>query len=236
MKTFKEFYNESVDLLESSISQGSSSRALAPKGPHRYFNFTSSIARHRSDKAALKKAGFRRIPQNQYSYRNKVHDTWNSDEHLTKVSTAKNQTNFAANQLDLKNPKITTPKPGQMRVTPTSKRVSELKALRRQLGGTRTSRPVHSIDISADAHEQKNDPTRLVSRGKSFKQELKGIPKSIERAGGKSGDIVTGKPTATMGNEDPKTGKEKRARLYQRQFGAKLNPRTGLMIGRARIK
>lgn len=235
MKTFKEFITECENLVERVEAQGSRGRALASRGPRRSAHINSRL--HQSDKAALKKAGFRRIPDDVYSYtnKNKIHDTWNSDEHLTKVGTTKNQTDFAANQLNLKHPKITSPKPGTTRVVPTSKRVSELKALKRQLGGTRTSRAVHSIDISADEHHTKNDPTRLVSRGKSFRQELRGVPKSLKSAGAKSGDLVTGKPTATMGNENPETGKKKRAQLYQRTFGAKLNPRTGLMVGRARL-
>jgi hypothetical protein len=234
MKTFKEFMAEAV-LSERVEAQGSRGRALSPRGPNKHRGIQRSIQRTTSDRAALKKAGFKRLPKDEFNTGFKSHETWNSDEHSTKVNTNKNQTTFARGQSDLYNPKTYTPKPGHQKVRSSGERVRHLKALRKQLGGTRTERPVHMVDISADEHHNKNDPSRLVSRGKSFKQELQSTPKALKSAGAKTGDIVVGKPTATMGNENPETGRKKRARLYQRTFGSKLNPRTSLMIGRARL-
>ena len=230
MKTFNEFMAEATDFNESISRRKVFPRALAPRQ-------RSEDRTQNSDKAALKKAGFRRLSRRNYEpddfpYDNKSSVSRNSPTHGTDVFSDINQANYARTDAP---GKIKTSR-GRQKVTPTAKRVSYLKTLRKQLGGTRTERPVHTVSINSHKLRDKNNPKELISRGKSFKQELKSLPKSLKKAGAKTGDIVVGEPSASMPGEDPKTGKEKRAKLYQKTFGSKLNPKTGLMVGRARTK
>lgn len=234
MKTFEQFMAEATNFNESITRRKNSGRALAPRG---YFG---ALARaESSDKAALKKAGFRRLSSSDYRPEDNTRDfksrrTNNSPSHATTVYSDKNQTTFARGDAPEKT--IST-RGTKSKVTPTKKRVHYLRTLKKQLGGTRTERPVHTIEISTKTDKNnKNDPKELVSRGKSFKQELQNVPKSLKKARAKSGDIVIGEPLGTMPGEDSKKGTEKRAKLYQKTFGAKLNPKTGLMVGRARLK
>lgn len=228
MKTFNQFMAEATDFNESIARRKELGRVLASK--------RSEDRSQNSDKAALKKAGFRRISSRNY-YPDKSPDDYktsvikNSPTHKTEVTSDKNQTTYAKWNAPLKT-RISGR--GRKKVVPTSKRVSYLKALKKQLGGTRTERQVHTVFIDSNKFHSKNEPKELISRGKSFKQELKSLPKSLKKAEAKSGDIVVGEPSAAMHLEDPKTGREKRAKLYQKTFGSKLNPKTGFMVGRAR--
>lgn len=225
MKTFEQFMAEATNFNEAITRRKNIGRALAPRG---YFGEPARI--ESSDKAALKKAGFRRLSSSDYkddlvTRDFRIRTRYNSPSHETTIHSDKNQTTFARGEAP---EKISS----RGKVTPTNKRVPALRAIRTQLGGTRTARPVHTVTISAKRYERKNDPKELVSRGKSFKQELQNVPKSLKKGGAKSGDIVIGLPSSALLGEDPKKGKEKRAKLYQKSFGAKLNPKTGLMAGR----
>ena len=87
-----------------------------------------------------------------------------------------------------------------------------------------------------DSEFGKGDRTKQIERGKNFFQAITDTPKQVKRAGAKPGDAVTGKPTAVMSGENPKTGAEKRAKLYGKIFGKRStekSEKTGLMVGKA---
>lgn len=104
------------------------------------------------------------------------------------------------------------------------------------MGGTRTSKPVHDVIIDADddKYYSKNDASKLVSRGKSFKKEVQSVPKALRDAGAKPGDKVAATPMGVMPGEDTKKGAKKRDKIYTKELGAKMNPRTGKTIGTMR--
>jgi hypothetical protein len=60
---------------------------------------------------------------------------------------------------------------------------------------------------------------------------LRSVPQALKNAGAKPGDKVTAEPAAVMRGEDPKKGRRKRDRIYAKQFGSKMNPKTGMTIG-----
>jgi hypothetical protein len=100
---------------------------------------------------------------------------------------------------------------------------------------TRTPRQVHDISIhSNDGGISKNDNTRLISRGKSFNKERKGVPDALKNAGAETGDFGVGEPYGSMPHENPEKGKKVRAKLYSKDYGVDLDKRTGKMVGRVK--
>lgn len=222
MITFSEF----LELAESS-SPERGKRRVGPRGPSTSKYRRLEQREKTADKVALKKAGFRRPPTEKDS---KEYSTANSSDHYTVITTEPNQSNFALWDAPAK--RLST---GHVagKVVPTSKRVSYLKTLRKQLGGDRTSKPVHDVAVYADPSSDfpKNSSIRLPQRQTSFKQELRGGLNSLRRAGAEPGDKVTFAPSAMMGGEDSKKGKKKRDNIYARQFGARMNPKTNITVG-----
>jgi hypothetical protein len=221
MITFREF----LELAESSTGE-SGRRRLAPKGPlkNKY-----SRGRQREDttnKAALKKAGFRRSPsKDPYPQGNGVSS---SKHHATGVETYKNQSDYAVDNIPKKKRFGRKPRP-------TAEIVQKAKALRKQLGGDRTSKPVHDVSIMSDNETvSKNDPKQLISRGKSFKKELRAVPDTLKKVGAKPGDKVTSTPQGVMPGENPKEGAKKRDKIYTKELGSKMNPKTGKTMGTVR--
>lgn len=239
MITFREF----LELAESSTGERGR-RRLAPKGP-KANKYSRSAQRHATvDRIALKKAGFKRSPNQDYYPQDNVSSS--SPHHDTVISTYKNQSDFAKHNVKgkLKNAGRTATGVQKKRVVPTGERVRHLRALRNQLGGDRTSKQVHDISIHAkDDHEhQKNDPKQLISRGKSFKKEVKAVPSATKQVGGKAGDKVVGRPSEVQPMPDSmsarqkvelrKKGAVKRGKIYNKELGgSKTNPKTGLNIG-----
>ena len=125
------------------------------------------------------------------------------------------------------------------KVTPSSQSVRKVKDFKTQMtkAGANKTGKVHTVDIMPrDSEFGKGDRTKQIERGKNFIQAIKDTPKQLKRAGAKPGDAVTGKPTAVMSGENPKTGAEKRAKLYGKIFGKRsteASPKTGLMVGKA---
>ena len=125
------------------------------------------------------------------------------------------------------------------KVTPSSQSVRKVKDFKTQMtkAGANKTGKVHTVDIMPrDSEFGKGDRTKQIERGKNFFQAITDTPKQVKRAGAKPGDAVTGKPTAVMSGENPKTGAEKRAKLYGKMFGkrsTKASPKTGLMVGKA---
>ncbi len=243
MITFKEF----LELAESSTPE-KGKRRLAPRGPKKNRYSRGREKSDTSDRAALKKAGFRRSPNQDYYPQDHVSSS--SDHHDTVIGTYKSQSDYAKHSTKGKivdSDKRTALGQRKKKVVPTAQRVRHLKALRKQLGGDRTQKQVHDVSIhSKDEHEhEKNDPKKLISRGKSFKKEVKAVPDAIKRVGGKAGDKVSGTPTevqkmsSKMTVKDAvkarKEGAKKRGKIYQQTLGgSKTNPKTGRNIGTLR--
>ena len=92
---------------------------------------------------------------------------------------------------------------------------------------------MNNIEQNVDWIENRR---KQIERGKNFIQAIKDTPNQLKKAGAKPGDTVIGKPTAVMSGEDPKTGVEKRAKLYGKIFGKRStekSERTGIMVGKA---
>jgi hypothetical protein len=200
-------------------------RAVSPRGPSETKWQRLNDRVKTSNKVALKKAGFKRRESGEEP---KGTESWASDHHTTAVNTYKNQSDYVIDQIPYK--RLGT---GQSRskVTPTASRVRPAKALRKQLGGDRTSKPVHDVAILNDTPYGKNDPYDLISRGRSFKKEILAVPDALKKAGAKPGDKVTAEPSAMMSGEDPIKGKQKRDKIYTKALKAKMNPKTGKTMG-----
>ncbi len=239
MITFKEF----LELAESSTGERGK-RRLAPKGP-KGSRYERTAQRHDTvDRIALRKAGFKRPPNQDYYPQD--HISSSSPHHDTVIGTYKNQSDFAKHNVKgkLKNAGRTLTEAQKKKVVPTAERVRHLKALRTQLGGDRTPRQVHDVSIHAkdDQEYQKNDPKQLISRGKSFKKEVKAVPSATKQVGGKAGDKVVGRPAEVQSMPDSmpasqkvalrNKGAKKRGKIYNQELGgSKTNPKTGLNIG-----
>jgi hypothetical protein len=239
MITFREF----LELAESSTGERGK-RRLAPKGP-KANRYSRTAQRHDTvDRVALKKAGFKRYSNQDYYPQD--HISSSSPHHDTVISTYKNQSDFAKHNIKgkLKNVGRTATGVPKKKVVPTAERVRHLKALKKQLGSDRTSRQVHDVSIHAkdDQEHQKNDPKQLISRGKSFKKEVKAVPSATKQVGGKAGDKVVGRPAEVQSMPDSmpasqkvalrKKGATKRGKIYNKELGgSKTNPKTGLNIG-----
>jgi hypothetical protein len=228
MITFQEF----LELAESSTPERGR-RLLALRGPKKSRYSREAQQKETSDRAALRKAGFSRSPQRDSSPKND--ETSSSDHHDTVITTFKNQTHYAKANVKKK----VDSRGIRGKVTKTADRVRHLKALRKQMGGDRTPRQVHDVSIySQDGEREKNDRDQLISRGKSFKKEIKAVPSAVKSVGGKPGDKVAGRPTEVLDvprgtsmekrKEMKKKGAEKRGKIYNKELGAKMNPKTGL--------
>ena len=227
MITFKEF----IELAESSVGERSK-RRLPSRGPSKNPKVLKSQKSSNTTNATLGKAGFRRKagePKYDYGYKS------SSPQHETGVTRYKNQSHFAADVANREK------RFGKSK----SKIVSKIKGLRKQLGGDRTAKKVHSITISSqnDNHD-KNDSKELIARGKSFKKELKSVANTVKSSGGKAGDKVVGEPIemqkmpSTMSTQQRlsayKKGKETRGRIYQKVHGGSKSRKTGYNVGTLR--
>ena len=221
--TFSDF----MALCESS-SPERGRRRLAPKGPLKNKYSLSRQNANTSDKAALKKAGFKRSP-NKYHYPQE-NEVSSSDYHTTNVATYKHQSDYAKDSMPKKQP--FSGKRKSYIVIPTAKRVLHARALRKQMGGDRTSKPVHDVSIGADDETiSKNDQYNLIPRIKSFTGEVRAVPDTLKKAGAKPGYKVSATPQGVMPGENSKQGAKKRDKIYTRILGSKMNPKTGRTMG-----
>jgi hypothetical protein len=223
MITFKEF----LELAESS-SPERGRRRLASRGPGENTWDRIDARRSISDKVALKKAGFKRRESGEEP---KETDASSSPHHRSTVGTYKNQSDYVLDQIPLKN--VGSGR-GRSKVRSTASRVRHAKALRKQLGGDRTSKPVHDVAILSDTPHAKNDREDLISRGRSFRKEVGAVPSALKKAGAKPGDKVTSEPSGIMSGEDKIKGKQKRDKIYTKVLKAKMNPKTGRTMGTMR--
>ena len=102
-------------------------------------------------------------------------------------------------------------------------------------GGNKRGR-VHDVSILPDdSTREKNQSKGTMSVARNLIQGVKDIPKHLEKVGAKKGEIITGKPTAVLPNEDEKTGSEKRGKLYSKILksrSSKRSEKTGVMVGK----
>lgn len=222
MRTYKEF----IELIESSTGER---HRVVRHGPKKNKYSRGVQRRDNSDRAALKKAGFRRSGNIDYHPSNS--EISNSEHHSTVVSSYANQSDYAR---DSGGAKVKRSRVKGVSVTPTSERVSKLRKLRHQMGGDRTVRRVHDVAIEGNEERDKNDKKDLISRGKSFKKETRAVPDTLKKVGAERGDVVTSNPMGVMKGEDKKKGGEKRAGIYNKELGGKVDRRTGTMMGRVR--
>ena len=221
MITFRQF----LELAESSTPE-KGKRRLAPHGPKKNKYSRGRVRSDVSDKIALKKAGFKRPASDDHYPTDSV--TKSSEHHSTNVASYKSQSDYAKSELPGK-------KASGRGVRKTSDRVRKLKGIRKQMKTTRTSRPVHDVSIHGDdENRRKNDSESLISRGKSFKKEIRAVPDSVRKSGAKSGDIVTSTPAGIMPGENRKEGAKKRDKIYTKELGSKMSPRTGKTMGTMR--
>lgn len=226
MITFKEF----LILAESSTPEKGKKRTLPPQRGERTRRSDLNARTQRTDLVALRKAGFRGKPDSSPYAKDHFHTS--SKHHSTNIATNKSQIDYANRKMPSKNidSLISRGKP-----TPTAQRVRAAKEAIRTMSstGNRTKRAVHDVSVHANddiEHISKNNPKKLVSRGKSFKQEVGSTFDAIKNVGGKTGDIAVADPQAAMPGENAKQGAKKRTQVYRRQFrGSRTNPRTGTM-------
>lgn len=210
MITFREFI-ERVELSESSGGERGR-RRVSSRGPSSDRFERNKQRSVSSSNAALKKAGFKRSTKYMTGAKGrptKWTETSTSSHHDTETGTHANQSDYASRSV---------PKRGA-----TSTRVSKLKKIRAQLGGDRTSRPVH--DVAVNKKRTYNDtPSSTMTKGRSFKKEVtKGVPDNLKKAGAKTGDIVSSTPTSGS-----------RSRMYGRTHNTRTDSRTGKTINRFR--
>jgi hypothetical protein len=223
MKSFQEF-------IEESSTSRRVGRRLSPRGPNRDRYQRQEDRKKISDKIAVKKAGFKTKSQDG-PHGSSDHYHSSSRHHSTNIASHKTQADYALSTVDRKYDRFSSSR----RVEPTSSRVSGLRKVRRLLKTTRTAKPVHDISIHSDESGiSKNDPTRMISRGKSFKKERMGVSDALQNAGAKTGDFAVGEPYGSMPHESPEKGKKVRAKLYSKDYGVSLDKRTGKMVGRVR--
>ena len=129
------------------------------------------------------------------------------------------------------------------RVPSTDEITRKMKEFRRRVvtTGGDTRKPAHMVDFipRRDDYGTKGELDKYSMKvGRNFVKAQKNLPKELEKAGAKQGDIVVGGPSHMRKGEDPKLGREKRAQMYQRTFGKRvkgLDPtgRVRYMIGSA---
>lgn len=249
-RTFKEFL-ELCELIESSsgerMPRGSTGRRTgrALNQMKRDEKSTAAIAR----KAGIKGTG--KLSTKDLKTKARDYTTYDSDDDYYDVGSTEQdhyiRTYSSARKAAKGERLISKLKPAgktpsgmtKLKTAPSSESVRRVKDLKTQMtkAGANKTGKVHTVDIMPrDSEFGKGDRAKQIERGKNFIQAIKDTPKQLKRASVKSGDAVTGKPTAVMSGEDKKTGEAKRAKLYGKIFGKRStekSEKTGLMVGKA---
>ena len=184
-------------------------------------------------------------PEKKYADRTFDHPRHNTQVD-TEINTVASGRKFAAISSGTKKPEaVKRPLGSQVRTTrrvpSTDKIAQKMKEFRRRVvtSGGQERNPVHQVDLIQRRSDvgMKGDMDKYSMKvGRNFVKAQQNLPKQLDKAGAKQGDVVAGAPSAMRSGEDPKLGKEKRARMYQRTFGKRvkgLDPsgRTRHMIG-----
>ena len=247
-RTFKEFL-ELCELIESSsgerMPRGSTGRRTgrALNQMKRDEKSTAAIAR----KAGIKGTG--KLSTKDLKTKARDYTTYDSDDDMDDIGSTEQdhyiRTYSSARKAAKGERLISKLKPAgktpsgmtKLKTAPSSESVRRVKDLKTQMtkAGANKTGKVHTVDIMPrDSEFGKGDRAKQIERGKNFIQAIKDTPKQLKRASAKPGDAVTGKPTAVMSGENPKTGAEKRAKLYGKIFGKRStekSEKTGLMVG-----
>lgn len=249
-RTFKEFL-ELCELIESSsgerMPRGSTGRRTgrALNQMKRDEKSTAAIAR----KAGIKGTG--KLSTKDLKTKARDYTTYDSDDDMDDIGSTEQdhyiRTYSSARRAAKGERLISKLKPAgrtasgmtKLKTAPSSESVRKVKDLKTQMtkAGANKTGKVHTVDIMPrDSEFGKGDRAKQIERGKNFIQAIKDTPKQLKIASAKPGDAVTGKPTAVMSGENPKTGAEKRAKLYGKIFGKRStekSEKTGLMVGKA---
>lgn len=252
-KTFQDFMLECYELEESSTGERSGRRTRG--------NLTLARGRgadmHRSERttaAIAKKAGMKgtgKFSTKDLKSKGRDYTTYDSEDwrveddygstkqdHFIRTYKSPRRAAKGERLINKFKPAGKTPRGmTKLKTAPSSDSVRRVKDLRKSMtkvGANKRGR-VHSVDIMhRDENIGKGDKTQQMERGRNFIQAIKDTPKHLKRAGAEKGDTVIGKPTAVMSGEDPKTGAEKRGKLYKKIFSkksTKKSQKTGLMTG-----
>lgn len=209
-------FHQFLELCESSTSERGRKR-VSSRGPAADRSDRNRQRQSNSNRAALSKAGFSRSSKpvtGKGGRRNKWTETSSSSHHSTETGTYANQSDYAASKIGNLGPKGNKP---------TSERALKAKQVRKQLGGDRTSRPVHDVSVNKK-RTYNDDNSSNMTKGRSFRKEVtKGVPDNLKKAGAKSGDIVTSTPTSGS-----------RSRMYGRTHNTNTSKRTGVTVNRIR--
>ena len=170
--------------------------------------------RNASDAAAFRKANFRRTQTG--GSRQRFNTTGEKNKFSRTVSTSyPSQSSYAKDMVPAKQ----LESGGGVRST--AERALYLKRLRRQMGGTRTQRGVHAVDVLPRGDFMKNDPKQLITRGKEYHKAVSDIPNEVKGFGAKRGDKIVGTASEVMpGSKNIERGKQNRRSLYRRVLGA----------------
>jgi hypothetical protein len=159
----------------------------------------------------------------------------------TEINTIASARKAASREAPPKFKSVVRRQRGNVYTTLPSKEVTRtFKEFRRRVvktGGNQRG-PVHKVDFHPRAENTpKNEMSKTTfKRGRNFIQQQKDLPKNLKKAGAKTKDITSGSPSAMMSNENPKKGRENRAKIYKNRFGRRVTSldktgRTRSMIG-----
>lgn len=117
----------------------------------------------------------------------------------------------------------------QRRVPSTNEIARNMKEYLRRVKktGGNERQPVHKVDFiqRSDATLYKNELDKYARRrGRNFVQAQKDLPKNLEKAGAKQGDIISGQPSPMMSGEKPQQGIKQREKMYARRYGRRVQP------------
>ena len=160
--------------------------------------------RHASDAAAFRRANFPRTQTG--GSRQRFNTTGEKNKFSRTVSTSyPSQSAYAKDMLP---PKQLESGRG---VRSTGERDLYLSRLRRQMGGGRTRRRVHAVDVLPRGDFMKNDPKQLITRGKEYHKAVSDIPNEVKGFGAKRGDKIVGTASEVMpGAKNVERGRQSR--------------------------
>lgn len=117
----------------------------------------------------------------------------------------------------------------QRRVPSTDEIARNMKEYLRRVKktGGNERQPVHKVDFiqRSDATLPKNEMDKYaMKRGRNFVKAQKDLPKNLEKAGAKQGDIISGQPSPMMSGERAEQGIKQREKMYARRYGRRVQP------------
>jgi hypothetical protein len=113
------------------------------------------------------------------------------------------------------------------RVPSTDRIARNMKELRRRVvrSGGQERNPVHKVDFlpRRDDYGYKGELDKYSMKvGRNFVQAQKDLAKNLKKAGANPGDVISGNPSPMRKGENPQLGIDKRAKMYQKTFGRRV--------------